>query len=94
MDWAGNSARMVSVTGSESVKQVTRRYLMLHAHHEGGNVSEHTTHLVGSALTFPYMANAAGNRGLAAPMHGLANQDISAGCSTQEAFGSTPAVKG
>lgn len=42
--------------------------------HEGGNVSAHTTHLVGSALSDPYLSFAAGMNGLAGPLHGLANQ--------------------
>merc|ERR1712048_285197 len=43
--------------------------------HEGGNASAHTTHLVGSALSDPYYAWAAGLCGLAGPLHGLANQE-------------------
>ena len=42
--------------------------------HEGGNVSAHTVHLVGSALSDPYLSLAAGMNGLAGPLHGLANQ--------------------
>ena len=42
--------------------------------HEGGNVSAHTCHLVGSALSDPYLAFGAGMCGLAGPLHGLANQ--------------------
>jgi citrate synthase len=41
--------------------------------HEGGNVSAHATHLVGSALSDPYLSFAAGMNGLAGPLHGLAN---------------------
>jgi len=37
-------------------------------------VSAHTTHLVGSALSDPYLSFAAGLNGLAGPLHGLANQ--------------------
>merc|ERR1711879_560306 len=55
--------------------EVTRLYPMLHADHEGGNVSAHTTHLVGSALSDPYYSWAAGLCGLAGPLHGLANQE-------------------
>jgi citrate synthase len=46
--------------------------------HEGGNVSAHTVHLVGSALSDPYLSFAAGMNGLAGPLHGLANQEVSA----------------
>lgn len=45
--------------------------------HEGGNVSAHTTHLVASALSDPYLSFAAGMNGLAGPLHGLANQEVS-----------------
>lgn len=44
--------------------------------HEGGNVSAHATHLVGSALSDPYLSFAAGMSGLAGPLHGLANQEV------------------
>jgi citrate synthase len=44
--------------------------------HEGGNVSAHTSHLVGSALSDPYLSFAAAMDGLAGPLHGLANQEV------------------
>ncbi len=44
--------------------------------HEGGNVSAHTCHLVGSALSDPYLSYAAAMNGLAGPLHGLANQEV------------------
>lgn len=75
LDWAGNYAAMLGVNDSEGFKDVTRLYLMLHADHEAGNVSAHTTHLVGSALSDPYLAFSAGVNGLAGPLHGLANQE-------------------
>jgi len=53
-----------------------RLYLVIHSDHEGGNVSAHTTHLVGSALADPYLSYAAGMNGLAGPLHGLANQEV------------------
>jgi len=53
-----------------------RLYLVLHSDHEGGNVSAHTTHLVGSALSDPYLSLSAGMNGLAGPLHGLANQEV------------------
>jgi len=43
---------------------------------QGGNVSAHTTHLVGSALSDPYLSFSAGLNGLAGPLHGLANQEV------------------
>merc|ERR1712100_247661 len=75
LDWAGNYAHMLGVSDDEPFKEITRLYLMLHADHEGGNVSAHTTHLVGSALSDPYYSWAAGVCGLAGPLHGLANQE-------------------
>ena len=47
---------------------------LLFSDHEGGNVSAHTCHLVGSALSDPYLSFGAGMCGLAGPLHGLANQ--------------------
>ncbi|AQK60107.1 Putative citrate synthase family protein, partial [Zea mays] len=43
--------------------------------HEGGNISSHTGHLVGSALSDPYLSFASSVNGLAGPLHGLANQE-------------------
>jgi citrate synthase len=53
-----------------------RMYLTIHADHEGGNVSAHATHLVGSALSDPYLSLVGGMAGLAGPLHGLANQEV------------------
>ena len=39
-------------------------------------MSAHTVRLVGSALSDPYLAYAAGMNGLAGPLHGLANQEV------------------
>jgi len=50
--------------------------LVIHSDHEGGNVSAHTSHLVGSALTDPYLSFSAAMGGLAGPLHGLANQEV------------------
>jgi len=61
--------------GNDSVSDLMRMYFTIHADHEGGNVSAHTTHLVGSALSDPYLSYAAGMCGLAGPLHGLANQE-------------------
>lgn len=36
----------------------------------------YSTHLVGSALSDPYLSLAAGLNGLAGPLHGLANQEV------------------
>ncbi len=75
LDWAGNLAHMLGYE-DESFKELMRLYMVIHADHEGGNVSAHATHLVGSALSDPYLSLAAGMNGLAGPLHGLANQEV------------------
>ncbi len=75
LDWAGNLAHMMGVE-QEEFRELMRLYLTIHADHEGGNVSAHTTHLVGSALSDPYLCLSAGINGLAGPLHGLANQEV------------------
>jgi len=50
--------------------------LCIHSDHEGGNVSAHATHLIGSALSDPYLSFSGGLNGLAGPLHGLANQEV------------------
>lgn len=75
LDWAGNLAHMMGYD-SEEIKRLMRLYMVLHADHEGGNVSAHTTHLVGTALSNPYYSFAAGMNGLAGPLHGMANQEV------------------
>src|ERR1700733_13704119 len=75
LDWAGNFAHMMGFE-DESFKELMRLYMTIHADHEGGIVSAHTTHLVGSALSDAYLSYAAGMNGLAGPLHGLANQEV------------------
>ncbi len=75
LDWAGNFAHMLGYE-DQSFKKLMRLYMTIHADHEGGNVSAHATHLVGSALADPYLSYAAGMNGLAGPLHGLANQEV------------------
>ncbi len=75
LDWAGNFAHMLGYK-DETFHELLRLYMTIHADHEGGNVSAHTTHLVGSALSDPYLSFAAGMNGLAGPLHGLANQEV------------------
>ena len=75
LDWAGNFAHMLGYE-DETFRELMRLYMTIHADHEGGNVSAHTTHLVGSALADPYLSFAAGMNGLAGPLHGLANQEV------------------
>jgi citrate synthase len=75
LDWAGNFAHMLGFE-DEGFKELMRLYMTIHADHEGGNVSAHATHLVGSALSDPFLSFAAGMNGLAGPLHGLANQEV------------------
>jgi citrate synthase len=75
LDWAANLAHMMGYEDMD-VRRLMRMYMTIHADHEGGNVSAHSTHLVGSALSDPYLAFAAGMNGLAGPLHGLANQEV------------------
>lgn len=74
LDWAGNFSHMLGYQ-SKGMKECLRGYLSIHADHEGGNVSAHTSQLVGSALADPYLALSAAMNGLAGPLHGLANQE-------------------
>lgn len=75
LDWAGNFAHMLGYE-NKTFMALMRLYMTIHADHEGGNVSAHATHLVGSALSDPYLSFAAGMNGLAGPLHGLANQEV------------------
>ncbi|MBT3316357.1 citrate (Si)-synthase [bacterium] len=76
LTWSENFVRMLGIKDpSGEFADCMRLYLVLHCDHEGGNVSAHTTHLVGSALSDPYYSVSAGLNGLAGPLHGLANQE-------------------
>ncbi|TKA81858.1 2-methylcitrate synthase, mitochondrial [Friedmanniomyces simplex] len=77
-DWSYNFAAMLGKGGAEheGFQDLLRLYLALHGDHEGGNVSAHTTHLVGSALSDPFLSYSAGLQGLAGPLHGLAAQEV------------------
>jgi len=75
VDVSANLASMLGYDDPQFV-ELMRLYLTIHTDHEGGNVSAHTTHLVGSALSDPYLSLSAGMCGLAGPLHGLANQEV------------------
>jgi citrate synthase len=77
-DWSYNFAELLGKGGSKNgdFHDLLRLYLALHGDHEGGNVSAHATHLVGSALSDPYLSYSAGLLGLAGPLHGLAAQEV------------------
>ncbi|KAK3518521.1 hypothetical protein QTP70_001509 [Hemibagrus guttatus] len=75
LDWSHNFTNMLGYSDSQFT-ELMRLYLTIHSDHEGGNVSAHTSHLVGSALSDPYLAFSAAMNGLAGPLHGLANQEV------------------
>lgn len=75
LDWAANLAYQMGYE-SDGALELMRLYQTIHSDHEGGNVSAHATHLVGSALSDPYLSFAGGMTGLAGPLHGLANQEV------------------
>jgi len=75
LDYSANFARMLGFS-TPAFDEVMRLYLTIHSDHEGGNVSAHTTRLVGSALSDPYLSLSAAMCGLAGPLHGLANQEV------------------
>jgi len=74
-DWSWNFATMLGYDNKQFI-ELLRLYLTIHSDHEGGNVSAHASHLVGSALSDPYLSFAAAMNGLAGPLHGLANQEV------------------
>ncbi|KAI8811601.1 citrate synthase-like protein [Cladochytrium replicatum] len=75
LDYAANFSKLLGYSDPKFI-ELMRLYLTIHSDHEGGNVSAHATHLVGSALSDPYLSFAAGMNGLAGPLHGLANQEV------------------
>ncbi|XWS45672.1 hypothetical protein CRYUN_Cryun14cG0000200 [Craigia yunnanensis] len=76
LDYGGNFSHLLGFN-SPQMQELMRLYVTIHSDHEGGNVSAHTGHLVGSALSDPYLSFAAALNGLAGPLHGLANQELS-----------------
>ncbi|KAF8358658.1 cts-1 [Pristionchus pacificus] len=74
-DWSANFCSMLGYD-DPLFSELMRLYLVIHSDHEGGNVSAHTSHLVGSALSDPYLSFSAAMAGLAGPLHGLANQEV------------------
>lgn len=75
-DWSANFTSMLGFKDPKFT-ELMRLYLTIHSDHEGGNVSAHTSHLVSSALSDPYLSFSAAMAGLAGPLHGLANQEVS-----------------
>jgi citrate synthase len=75
LDWGANLGHMIGIDKPDFL-DLMRLYLVIHSDHEGGNVSAHTCHLVGSALSDAYYSMSAAMGGLAGPLHGLANQEV------------------
>ena len=75
LDWGANLGHMIGIDKVDFL-DLMRLYLVIHSDHEGGNVSAHTCHLVGSALSDAYYSMSAAMGGLAGPLHGLANQEV------------------
>ena len=74
-DWVGRYAQVLGYSNLGLI-ELLRLYLVIHTDHEDRNVSGHTAHLVGSALSDPYLSFSAGLNGLAGPLYGLANQEV------------------
>jgi len=65
-DWCKNFALMLDpkkAATDEHFVDLIRLYVALHGDHEGGNVSAHATHLVGSALSDAYLSYSSGLNG-------------------------------
>ncbi|XP_049848557.1 citrate synthase, mitochondrial-like [Schistocerca gregaria] len=75
LDYVANFMRRIGYK-DQRFDEYMRLYMMIHADHEGGNVSAHTSHVVGSAYADPFLSFTAGMCGLAGPLHGLANQEV------------------
>lgn len=90
-DYGLNFSRMMKVSDKKGYSELARLYFILHSDHESGNVSAHTMHLVGSALSDPYLSFSASLNGLAGPLHGLANQECLGWLiEVKEKFGGVP----
>jgi citrate synthase len=74
LDMGGNFAFMMGK--DKPYDDVTRMHFIIHADHESGNVSAHTSHLVSSSLSDVYLSTSAMINGLAGPLHGLAAQGV------------------
>jgi citrate synthase len=75
LDWAANFTHMLGFK-DPGFTEYMRLFLTIHADHEGGNASAHTTHLINSTLSDPYLSYAGAMNALAGPLHGLANQEV------------------
>lgn len=76
LDLVGNYVNMLGYGNNHDLTEYLRLYIALHGDHEGGNASAHTSHLIGSTLSDPYLAYSGALFALAGPLHGLANQEV------------------
>jgi citrate synthase len=90
-DYGLNFARMLKVSDKKGYADLMRQYFIIHSDHESGNVSAHAMHLVGSALSDPFLSFSSALNGLAGPLHGLANQEALAWLiEVKKQFGGVP----
>ncbi len=92
LDWGADYAHMLGIEDADgNFAKLMRLYLTLHCDHEGGNVSAHACHCIGSALSDAYYSISGGLNGLAGPLHGLANQEcLKWVIEVMEKFGGAP----
>jgi citrate synthase len=65
-DWCENFSYMLDpkrAAEDDDFVDLIRLYVALHSDHEGGNVSAHATHLVGSALSDAFLSYSSGISG-------------------------------
>ncbi|KAF9428014.1 citrate (Si)-synthase [Podila epigama] len=77
LDYGANLANLLGFGDNKDFVELMRLYLTIHSDHEGGNVSAHTTHLVGSALSDPYLSFAAVLRWITKMREELGGKDVS-----------------
>jgi citrate synthase len=71
-DWCKNFALMLDpkkAEANEDFVDLIRLYVALHGDHEGGNVSAHASHLVGSALSDAFLSYSAALNGFYNSFH-------------------------
>jgi citrate synthase len=70
-----STARMPDLCNpNRKLDELRRLYEVVHADHENGNASAFACHVVGSALSDPFLAVVASVNALAGPIHGMAAQ--------------------
>lgn len=69
LDWAGNYAHMLGFD-TEVMREYMRGFMTVHCDHEGGSISAHTSHLVGSALGDPYLCYSSGVNAISGNKYG------------------------